>query len=86
MPSDWLRRLLYALYLGIIKGSKYLGLPLCRNLQTIGLSDKQDGKFYEQRKPVHAFGQGSVLKTPTIGKLLTTFPHRVQGLNHRPQT
>ena len=34
MPSDWLRRVLYALCLGIRKGSKYLGLPLCRNLYT----------------------------------------------------
>ena len=25
-------------------------------------------------------------KLPTIGKQLPTFPHRVWGLNHRPQT
>ena len=24
-------------------------------------------------------------KLPTIGKQLSTFPHRVHGLNHRPQ-
>ena len=34
MSSDWLQRVLHALCLGIRKGSKYLGLPLCRNLHT----------------------------------------------------
>ena len=34
IPSDWLRRVLYALCVGIRKGSKYFGLPLCRNLYT----------------------------------------------------
>ena len=32
MPSDSLQRVLYALCLGMRKGSKYLALPLCRNL------------------------------------------------------
>ena len=34
MPSDWLRRVLYTLCLGINNGSKYFGLPLCRILYT----------------------------------------------------
>ena len=34
MPSDSLQPVLYVLCLGIRKGSKYLGLPLCWNLYT----------------------------------------------------